>query len=273
MSTSALNEVSLARGSLVIADLHLDAAEIASCKLFTDWLQGLEPVPSLAILGDLFDVWVGPAQGRMPGAALVLDTLAALVQRGTSVLVVPGNRDFLLDASFEARTGATIQREGFVGLVGDPAHPSRALFIHGDTLCTLDHGYQRLRKSLHSAPMQWLAPRLPLWMGTKIAKRLRRASVNAIAQKLPEEKSVQESAVRALAAEHEAGVVVCGHAHAFRDVALDHGPRWIVLDAFGGEHDLARIGENGAITCEWSGVGKTLQDSVRAAGLHSPRAR
>ena len=186
----------------------------------------------------------------MPGAPRVLGALRALVARGTAVAIVPGNRDFLLDRSFEERTGAQLFDEGFVGRVGD----RRLLCVHGDTLCTKDKGYQRLRRVLRSRPVTWLAPRLPLALGTCVATRLRRASVKAVAVKLPEEKSIQRDAVRAAAVEQRADVVVCGHAHAFRDEELSdadgnsgHGARWIVLDAYGGDRDLLEVGAGGAL--------------------------
>jgi UDP-2,3-diacylglucosamine hydrolase len=250
----SLPEFELEPGTRVIADLHLDAADPAACRPFVDWVRALRDVPTLAILGDLFDVWVGPAQARMSGASIVLDALAALAGKGTRVVVVPGNRDFLLDASFESRTSAIIAREGFVGRISPRETQQRVLFVHGDTLCTLDVGYQRLRRTLRSRPVQWLGPHLPLWAGTAIARRLRRASVKAIAEKLPDEKSVQVSAVRDAARAHRADVVVCGHAHAFREEQLDGGPRWIVLDAFRGPRDLARIYSSGEIRVESSGI-------------------
>src|SRR5438552_17870097 len=99
-------EIELPTGSVVIADLHLDLAASESVEPFARWIDALQRVPKLVILGDLFDVWVGPAQERMPGAPRVLGALRALVARGTAVAIVPGNRDFLLDRSFEERTGA-----------------------------------------------------------------------------------------------------------------------------------------------------------------------
>jgi UDP-2,3-diacylglucosamine hydrolase len=232
-----LPEVELPPGSVAIADLHLDAQRADGGAALVRFLAAAPPPGALIVLGDLFDVWVGPAQARMEGARVVLAALRALAERGTRIHVVPGNRDFLLDASFEAATGAVLHREGFVGRSG----PARVLCVHGDTLCTRDTGYLRLRRVMRSGPVQWLGPRLPLWMGRALARRLRRASVQAIAAKLPDEKSVQPAAADRLARAHRADVVLCGHAHAFRDERLDCGARWVVLDAFGGERDAARF--------------------------------
>lgn len=224
-------EIELETGTIAIADLHLDVSDAQAVEPFARWLDALA-VPRLVILGDLFDVWVGRAQSRMPAAPRVLDALRACTLRGIALDLVPGNRDFLLERSFEERTGAVLHAEGFVGI----AHGERILFVHGDTLCTKDLGYQRLRRVLRSRTITWLAPRVPLALATRVARRLRRASVQAVAAKLPEEKSIQRDAVVAAARAARADVLVCGHAHEFRDERLAD-VRWIVLDAYGGPRD------------------------------------
>jgi UDP-2,3-diacylglucosamine hydrolase len=247
-----LPDVELPAGTKVIADLHLDLGQDAragaSGEHFLAWLEAEKDLEALVVLGDLFDVWVGPAQERMPGAPAVIDALRALVERGTAVHLVHGNRDFLLDRSFARRTGVRIHPRGFVGCVdraklGLPQR--RIVLIHGDELCTRDKAYQRLKKVVRSRVVTILAPRLPLPVASRIARALRRTSVRAVASKLPHEKAVQEGAARLKAETCSADAVVCGHAHAFRDMRLQSGPRWIVLDAFGGERDVLEIDADG----------------------------
>ncbi|MBK7876644.1 MAG: hypothetical protein IPJ77_13005 [Planctomycetes bacterium] len=121
------------------------------------------------------------------------------------------------------------------------------LCVHGDTLCTRDTGYLRLRSVLRTGSVRWLGAHLPLAVSSAIGRRLRRASVHAIAAKLPDEKTVQRAAAELLATTHRADALLCGHAHAFRDERLDGGARWIVLDAFGGGRDVARLGSGGEL--------------------------
>ena len=116
---------------LVIADLHLDPLGDERVSAFTAWLGGLEDSVTLAILGDLFDVWVGPSQARLPGSGAVVDALRELTARGVPVHVVPGNRDFLLGAAFEQATGVEVHPAGFV-LVGEEDRGS--LLVHGGHL-------------------------------------------------------------------------------------------------------------------------------------------
>jgi UDP-2,3-diacylglucosamine hydrolase len=226
----ALPEIDLHEGARVIADLHLDLGDPRSVAPFLAFLAGLKGCPQLVVLGDLFDVWVGPAQMSVGEAPRVLGALAHLEKQGTQLVVVHGNRDFLLERRFAERVWATLLPDGFVAKLPDG---SRMLCVHGDTLCTKDRGYQRLRRVLRSRPLLWLAPRLPYGLARVLARRLRRASVKAIAEKLPDEKSIQRDAVAEAAREHRAAIVLCGHAHAFRDERVGEA-RWIVLDAFGG---------------------------------------
>ncbi len=196
------------------------------------------------MLGDLFDYWVGPAQASLPGAPIVLDALARFTTRGGTLDVAVGNRDFLLDESFAKRTGARLRPRGLIGLLPGGA---RALLVHGDELCTLDRGYQRLRAVLRSGPVRALGPRLPLPIALRLARRLRRASTRALLVKPSAEKSMQADAARAAAEREGCAYVLCGHAHEFRDELLRGGVRWFVLDAFGGERGVARVTSGGGL--------------------------
>ncbi|MBK7643956.1 MAG: UDP-2,3-diacylglucosamine diphosphatase [Planctomycetes bacterium] len=237
----ALPQIELHEGARVIADLHLDLGDAQSVEPFLAFLAGLRDCPELVVLGDLFDVWVGPAQMSEGQAPRVLGALAHLEKQGTKLFIVHGNRDFLLEQRFAERVWGSVQPEGFVAKLPDG---TRMLCVHGDTLCTKDTGYQRLRRVLRSPPMLWIAPRLPYWFARALARRLRRASVRAIAAKLPDEKSIQRDAVEAAAREHHASIVLCGHAHEFRDERVGD-TRWLVLDAFGGSRGELLVASGG----------------------------
>jgi UDP-2,3-diacylglucosamine hydrolase len=236
----ALPEIALEPGALIVGDLHLEPDGRA--ERFAEWVAASR-LPRLVILGDLFEAWFGPS--LIGDYRPVLDALRAQVDAGTAIDVIPGNRDFLLDAHFEAASGAQVRPEGMVGVLPGG---ERVLCIHGDELCTNDHAYQRLRRVLRSGPVLWLAPRMPAVVGRGIAARLRSASRRAVpAKPAPEKAQVPaEAAARALAA--DARAVVCGHAHRQRDDALDGGARWLVVDAFGGPLDAVRVEPDGGLT-------------------------
>lgn len=243
MPPPSLAEMELRPGTLVIADLHLDVGPAgAEPREFLEFLRRARGAPALLILGDLFDAWIGPAQSELPAAARVLDALRELAQSGCELHVLHGNRDFLLDASFERRTGARVHRDGLIGR----SSAGRVLFLHGDELCTRDLGYQRLKRVVRSRPIRALAPRLPRPVALWVARRLRKASVRAVAAKPDESKTQQRSEAERLAAGFACPTLVVGHAHLWRDETAG-GARWIVLDAFGGGRDCLRWGAGGAL--------------------------
>lgn len=245
-------------GTLAIADLHLDVGPSGGAhEGFVDFTRRVAGAPRLIVLGDLFDAWIGPAQMELPAAQRVVSALIALTASGTAVDLVHGNRDFLLERRFAALTGTRVFPDGFVGAIGS----ERILWIHGDELCTRDAGYQRLKRVLRSPAVTSLAPRLPRKIALAVARRLRKASVQALTVKPAADKEQQREAAYSLATLAECSTVVVGHAHRHRDELLrpasagsraaatePQGVRWIVLDAFGGERDLLEVGSGGRLT-------------------------
>src|SRR5690606_33594178 len=65
-----------------------------------------------------------------------------------------------------------------------------------------------------------------------------------------------------------ASVLVTGHAHDARDTALADGPRWIVLDAFGGARDAFVVGDahGGELVCS-ADLARSSPDSERGATI------
>ena len=223
------------------SDLHLSGDRPAMAAAFTAFLSSLRPDDRLYLLGDVFDYWIGDDDLDDAFNQRMVQTMALATARGVQLQLMHGNRDFLLEATFEQRTGARVHPAGFVGRCAGV----RTLLVHGDELCTLDHGYQRLKSVLRSGPVRWLAPRLPRPLSLAAARRLRSASVRAVAEKPPESKRQQRAEASALGEAARARHLVVGHAHEFRDED-DGALRWLVLDAFGGPRDLVRFGPDGA---------------------------
>jgi UDP-2,3-diacylglucosamine hydrolase len=224
----------------VFGDLHLDPAGGPEVEAFCSWVRSVES-PRLVILGDLFEAWFGPRTASLAGAREVLASLMAATARGIAIEVVPGNRDFLLGEGFEARTGATLHAGG-LALEGASR---RTLILHGDELCTRDHGYLRLRRVLRSPLVARLAALLPRWAGAAVAARLRRASVQAVASKPAEEKAMQPEAAVEAAQRAGAALLIVGHAHEFALRTPAPGLEWVVLDGWGGERDVAELSGDG----------------------------
>jgi UDP-2,3-diacylglucosamine hydrolase len=138
--------------TLFISDLHLSSDQPqVSAQLFRFLAGTARGADALYILGDLFEVWLGddaldaPDGERLPRE--VADALHALQQAGTAVLLMHGNRDFLLGAGFAQACGAR--------LIDDPTRLTlcgqAVALMHGDTLCTDDVAYQKFRAKSEQA--------------------------------------------------------------------------------------------------------------------------
>jgi UDP-2,3-diacylglucosamine hydrolase len=229
-------------GTLVIGDLHLDPLGGPEVDEFSAFCAALK-VPRLVILGDLFEAWFGPRTAHLGGAQEVSRALLQLTQRGVAVDVIPGNRDFLLDEGFARASGVGLHPEGWRGALDGV----RVLILHGDTLCTRDLGYLRLRRVLHSRVVYWLVRWLPRALLLLLVGRLRAASRKAVARKPVPRKAMQTQAAVAAASAADplapAQLLVVGHAHEFSDRSLDSTSlRWLVLDGWGGLRDTLRLG-------------------------------
>ncbi|MCT6981076.1 UDP-2,3-diacylglucosamine hydrolase, partial [Salmonella enterica subsp. enterica serovar Oranienburg] len=67
--------------------------------------------------------------------------LRELSDSGTAIFIMHGNRDFLLGKTFCKAAGAKLLKDpSVVQLAGEPV-----LLMHGDSLCTRDVGYMKLR--------------------------------------------------------------------------------------------------------------------------------
>src|SRR5262245_24646134 len=94
--------------TLFASDLHLDSEAPWAIDAFLGFLAGpARGAEALYLLGDLFEVWVGDDDDS-PDHARTCAGLKTLADSGVPVYVIHGNRDFLLGADFERRTGAKL---------------------------------------------------------------------------------------------------------------------------------------------------------------------
>ena len=195
--------------TLFISDLHLDGALPAAIAQFESFLQGpARTAEALYILGDLFEVWLGDddddrERGRVCAA------LRSLSDAGVACHVCHGNRDFLLAAGFEQRTGCR--------LIADPSvvdlYGERVLLTHGDALCTDDVSYQRLRSVVRTAAWQRRFLRLPLAARRSLAEAARAGSRAHTGMVAPDIMDASEAAVVAVLRACQVRVLIHGHTH------------------------------------------------------------
>ncbi len=193
---------------LFIADLHLDASRPLVTETFLRFLnEEAVDAEALYILGDLFEAWVG--DDAVTGDEPEIQALADLVEAGTPLYVMHGNRDFLLGERFEELTGAT--------LLPDPSvidvHGQRVLAMHGDSLCLSDPEYVAFRAMVRDPEWQRRFLALPLAERIEQARQARAQSVERTGQLDPAVMDVTPGAVVQAMSEHSVQWLIHGHTH------------------------------------------------------------
>ena len=194
---------------LFISDLHLEAERPDIVRAFLRFLEtraaGAE---ALYILGDFFEVWIGD-DAMDDFQRSIASALRRLSDAGTRIYLMHGNRDFLLGKNFCREAGCTLLKEGsLIELGGEPA-----LLLHGDSLCTRDESYQRLRKRLRNPFSLWLLRHLPLSTRRKLARKLRDASRMRTREKAADIVDVTPEAVPPVMAARGVRTLIHGHTH------------------------------------------------------------
>ncbi|HYQ39178.1 MAG TPA: UDP-2,3-diacylglucosamine diphosphatase [Pseudomonas sp.] len=194
---------------LFISDLHLEAERPDIVRAFLHFLETrAADAEALYILGDFFEVWIGD-DAMDDFQRSIARALRRLSDAGTRIFLMHGNRDFLLGKGFCREAGCTLLREGsVVELYGKPV-----LLLHGDSLCTRDESYQRLRKRLRNPLSLWLLRHLPLATRHKLARKLRNASRMRTREKAADIVDVTPEAVPPLMAAHGVRTLIHGHTH------------------------------------------------------------
>ena len=126
-----------------VADVHLRREELAKRDALIAFISHVAtPGVHLYLLGDLFDVWVGPTQVEMePELLPVIETLGRFIKAGGKLTFFHGNRDYAMADYLTRRFGAeTVYYWKIIDLDG-----RKAYLNHGDLLCTGDHVYQMAR--------------------------------------------------------------------------------------------------------------------------------
>ena len=189
------------------ADVHLQNVDAKSERFF-DWLRQARADDSVYLLGDILDVWLGDDDPSPVGASLIAE-LRALTSGGTKVYYQHGNRDFLVGAEFADRSGCQ--------LIADEhliEHREQSiLLMHGDTLCTDDSAYQKLRSQLRDPVWQRQFLSRSLAERQQLARHIEASSAEAKADKAAAIMDVNPDAVLAALQRHRAHIIIHGHTH------------------------------------------------------------
>ncbi|WP_341781823.1 UDP-2,3-diacylglucosamine diphosphatase [Ectopseudomonas mendocina] len=194
---------------LLISDLHLEEKRPDITRAFLHFLASrARQAESLYILGDFFEVWIGD-DGMTPFQHEIARALRELSDAGTRIHLMHGNRDFLIGKAFCREAGCTLLSDPHkVQMGGEPV-----LLMHGDSLCTLDVGYMKLRRWLRNPLSLLILRNLPLAMRQKLARKLRNESRAQTRMKASDIVDVTPEEVVRVMAEHGVRTLIHGHTH------------------------------------------------------------
>ena len=231
---------------LFISDLHLHPSRPHIIDGFLAYLQSIQgQARALYILGDLFEAWVGddhPEAAFLP----VKTALAKCNAGGTPVLLMHGNRDFLIGETFARETGCK--------LLEDPVlldlHGTRTLLMHGDSLCIDDQEYQQLRGRLRDPEWQRQALSLPVEERLQLALEARELSELSSRDKDEYIMDVNQGEVLRTLTASGAERLVHGHTHRPGVHELEHEGRSLQRIVLGDWYEQGSMLEVDADRCE-----------------------
>lgn len=195
--------------TLFISDLHLDPERGEVTRQFLGFLEGeARDAETLYILGDLFEAWVGDDDPD-PEKRAVVEALSRIPANGVSCYIMHGNRDFLIGERFCEETGFRLLEDGTVVDI----HGTKVLLMHGDTLCTDDLEYQKLRHMVRNPQWQAGFLSMPVEQRLAMAQKVREQSRAATMLKAAEIMDVNQDAVQETVRSSDVRTLVHGHTH------------------------------------------------------------
>lgn len=203
---------------VMASDMHLGSdAPRTTERFFAALASETVGVRHVFLLGDLFEAWVGD-DTQDPIAEALAERLWDLVQRGTHVWLMRGNRDFMLDVPMPAHRAVTpySQRCGAMRL-DDPCvvnwHGQPTVLSHGDFLCTDDHAYQAWRQTCRAPNWQTQFVQRSLDERIELGRKARDSSTAGKRTTPQELMDVNQAAVDRLLDRAQARHLIHGHTH------------------------------------------------------------
>ena len=194
--------------TLIISDLHLTNVEKDKIDLFANFCKNhAAKVDQLFILGDLFNTWIGD-DVSLSSYIEIIEILKDLTSN-TKVFVMVGNRDFLLSKKFELESGCKLIKEPYTL----EQNSKKFLLIHGDSLCTDDVNYQKLKKVLRNPIIQFIFLSLPKTFRLKLTGQLRKKSMEAQSYKSEKLMDINQSSTDLLMSNYPDFDLIHGHTH------------------------------------------------------------
>jgi UDP-2,3-diacylglucosamine hydrolase len=201
----------------IISDLHLcDESDAehdgpATTQAFVSFINALSKnaqCNTLIVLGDLFEVWVGDDAATTKASHAVIKSFKQMHAAGKAVLLMHGNRDFLLGESFSHASQCTLVRNDALAM---HYQNHRIALVHGDEQCTDDIAYQQFRAMVREPEWQAEFLRKPLSERQAVARAIRSESEHNKSQQGYTDVNAQ--AALALMQTLQCPTLIHGHTH------------------------------------------------------------
>lgn len=140
------------RDSIIfLSDTHFtyhtdDENERKKRDLFLDFLQHIEGIGSLYLLGDIFDFWFEYRSAIPKYYHDILSGLHRLVESGSAVSIMGGNHDYWLGSFITETLGMNVLPQ----LLTRELQGRRITMTHGDMLLPGDFAYKTLKALIRS---------------------------------------------------------------------------------------------------------------------------
>ena len=193
-----------------ISDLHLMPERPQTLDLFVNFVDNIaSEADILYILGDFLEVWWGDDDPAL-AYTKVFESLTELsTSKKTEVYLMHGNRDFMI--------GEKLAERCHFKIINDPhkikLRSQDALLIHGDTLCTDDVDYQKLRRMVRDKEWQQQFLNKSLEERFQIAKMIRQKSQQAVKDKDEYIMDVNQEETEKTFLDNNVNLIIHGHTH------------------------------------------------------------
>ena len=218
------------------SDMHLRLDRPDRSDRLARWVDGLDPLDELYLVGDVCDFWFATRERRGdPFACPGLRALAGFRARGGMLTILPGNHDQWLGSFYETILGARFVSEPF--LVA--AHGLRIQLIHGHRT----GGRAPWKFVMESLAFFRAFERLPAAVANRLDRTLETS--NDLHRERDERRVMPRFLRHAEEVGQDADIVVFGHVHTPFDDARS-SPRLIVLGGWQTAASYLKVDDQGA---------------------------
>ena len=193
---------------IFFADTHLNVSQPDKTQRLIRFLQNQPSDATLYILGDLFDLWIGPKHIELDDYKDIIEEFKRLTSAGMKINFIPGNRDFQVGPEITGSTGIKILPEIFSLTLGT----KKILLTHGDIFCTEDKSYQTYRRVSHAKMIKSVYQALPKKIGMGLGRKMRGYSQDVVPQKPLISRNIIDSVLNRYFKKGY-DIIICGHIH------------------------------------------------------------